>query len=208
MIWSSEIWQKSLYLRNSKHCILYVGNFKCKNVQVEIKYSLEASTRDVKTIVKISTRENVSLFLNESFENVLICIISIGPSGTFRPISNFPNFCQNKNSLELLNIIFENSSPIGSFWANKKKFEFSLLSPDSRKLLTTALNTHWMHRKSRPSCASYCTENWTTWIFQIFQREMPPITSPVWMFCHFFQQFQFNKKIDWRYHFQNVSPFL
>ena len=139
MIWSSEIWQKSLYLRNSKHCILYVGNFKCKNVQVEIKYSLEASTRDVKTIVKTSTRGNVSLFLNESFENVLICIISIGPSGTFRPISNFPNFCQNKNSLELLNIIFENSSPIGSFWANKKKFEFSLLSPDSRKLLTTAL---------------------------------------------------------------------
>ena len=143
MIWSSEIWQKSLYLRNSKHCILYVGNFKCKNVQVEIKYSLEASIRDVKTIVKTSTRENVSLFLNESFENVLLCIISIGPSGTFRPISNFPNFCQNKNSLYLLNIIFENSSPKGSFSANKRKIEFSLLSPDSRKLLTTALNTHF-----------------------------------------------------------------
>ena len=46
---------------------------------------------------------------------------------------------QNKNSLELLNIIFENSSPKGSFGANKKKIEFSLLSPDSRKLLTTAL---------------------------------------------------------------------
>ena len=107
---------------------------------MEIKYSLEASTRDVKTIVKASTRENVSLFLNESFENVLICIISIGPSGTFRLISNFRNFCQNKNSLELLNIIFENSSPIGSFWAKKKRCEFSLLSPDSRKLLTTALN--------------------------------------------------------------------
>ena len=103
-----------MLIRNScsidwTHCILYVGNFKCKNVQVEIKYSLEARTRDVKTIVKRSTRENVSLFLNESFENVLICIISIGPSGTFRPISNFPNFCQNKNSLELLNIIFENT---------------------------------------------------------------------------------------------------
>ena len=54
-------------------------------------------------------------------------------------VSNFPNFCQNKNSLEVLNIIFENSSPKGSFGANKKKFEFSLLSPDSRKLLTTAL---------------------------------------------------------------------
>ena len=79
------------------------------------------------------------LVLNESFENVLICIISIGPSGTLRPISNFPNFCRKKNSLELLNIIFENSSPKGSFGANKKRFEFSLLSPDSRKLLTTAL---------------------------------------------------------------------
>ena len=52
---------------------------------------------------------------------------------------NFPNFCRKKNSLELLNIIFENSSPKRSFGANKKKFEFSLLSPDSRKLLTTAL---------------------------------------------------------------------
>ena len=66
-----------------------------------------------------------------------------GPSGTFRPISNFPNFCQNKNSLELLNIIFENSSTIGSFWANKKKLEFSLLSPDSWKLLTTALKCNF-----------------------------------------------------------------
>ena len=28
MIWSSEILQKSLYLRNSKHCNLYVDNFK------------------------------------------------------------------------------------------------------------------------------------------------------------------------------------
>jgi len=59
-----------------------------------------------------------------------------------RPVSaNFELsvFCQNKNSLELLNIIFENSSPKGFFWANKKKFEFSALSLDSRKLLTTAL---------------------------------------------------------------------
>ena len=81
------------------------------------------------------------LVLNKSFENVLICIISIKPSGTFRPISNFPNFCQNKNSLELLNLIFEKSSPKGSFGAKKKKFKFSLLSPDSSKLLTTALKT-------------------------------------------------------------------
>ena len=54
-------------------------------------------------------------------------------------ISNVRIFCQNKNSLELLNIIFENSSPKGSFGANKKKVEFLLLSPDSWKLLTTSL---------------------------------------------------------------------
>ena len=42
----------------------------------------------------------------------------------FWPISNVRNFCQNKNSLELLNIIFENSSPKGSFGANKKKMNF------------------------------------------------------------------------------------
>ena len=57
-------------------------------------------------------------------------------------ISNFRIFFQNKNSLELLNVIFENDSPKGTFWANKKKVEFLLLSPDSRKLLTTSLNKH------------------------------------------------------------------
>ena len=39
-----------------------------------------------------------------------------------------------------MNIIFENSSPKGSFGANKKKVEFLLLSPDSWKLQTTSLN--------------------------------------------------------------------
>ena len=72
-----------------------------------------------------------SVALYELFENALICIISIGPFGKSRPISNFPNFWQNKNSVELFNIFFENSSPKGSFGANKKKFEFSRLSPDS-----------------------------------------------------------------------------
>ena len=87
---------------------------------------------------KINSRQ-VFVVLYERFENVLICIIYVGSVGPFRPISNFPFFCQSKNSLELFNIIFENSSPKGFFWANKKKFEFSALSPDSRKLLTTAL---------------------------------------------------------------------
>ena len=46
---------------------------------------------------------------------------------------------QNKNSLELLSTIFENSSLKGSFGENKKRVEFLLLSPDSWKLLTTSL---------------------------------------------------------------------
>ena len=41
-----------------------------------------------------------------------------------------------------MNVIFENDSPKGTFWANKKKVEFLLLSPDSRKLLATSLNKH------------------------------------------------------------------
>ena len=44
-----------------------------------------------------------------------------------------------KNSLELLNIIFENSSPKGSFGGNKRQVEFLLLSPNSLKLLKTSL---------------------------------------------------------------------
>ena len=87
---------------------------------------------------QINSRQ-VFVVLYDRFENVLICTIYIGSVGPFRPTSNFPFFCQNKNSLERFNIIFENSSPKGFFWANKKKFEFSALSPDSRKLLTTAL---------------------------------------------------------------------
>ena len=67
--------------------------------------------------------------------------------GTFWPISNFRIFFQNKNSLELLNIIFENDSPKGSFGANKKKVEFLLLSPDSRKLLPTSLKAAGLMKK-------------------------------------------------------------
>ena len=41
-----------------------------------------------------------------------------------------------------MNIIFENDSPKGSLEQIKKKVEFLLLSPDSRKLLTTPLKKH------------------------------------------------------------------
>ena len=40
-----------------------------------------------------------------------------------------------------MNVIFENDSPKGTFWANKKKVEFLLLSSDSLKLLTTSLKS-------------------------------------------------------------------
>ena len=60
-------------------------------------------------------------FSYERFENTPVCIIS-----RFRPILNFPIFCKNGASVELLNIVtvFENSLPKGSFmffWWNKKK---------------------------------------------------------------------------------------
>ena len=54
-------------------------------------------------------------------------------------ISNFRRFRKKLNSLELLNNIFENSSPKGSFGRNKRKFEFSVLSRDSQKIQSYAL---------------------------------------------------------------------
>ena len=81
------------------------------------------------------------VFLYERFENALICIISIGPSTELRPIFNFP-FPKNEASLELLNIVFENSFPKGFFWCNEKKSEFVDLAPYYRYFLqTTALKS-------------------------------------------------------------------
>ena len=79
------------------------------------------------------------VFSYECFEYAPICIISIGPSIRLRPIFNFPLFRKNGTSLELLNIVFENSLPKGFFWSNKKKFEFFDLAPASRYLQTTAV---------------------------------------------------------------------
>ena len=53
-------------------------------------------------------------------------------SAGFTQISNFSIFRQTGDSLELLNIVFENSLPKGIFWWKKKKFEFLQLSTDSR----------------------------------------------------------------------------
>ena len=72
------------------------------------------------------------VFSYERFKNTLICIISVEPSTRFRPILNFPIFRQNGASLELLNIVFNNSLLKGFYWWNKKKTEFFYLAPDSR----------------------------------------------------------------------------
>ena len=58
----------------------------------------------------------VSVVLYDRFENVLICIIFISLSAGFPQISNFSIFRQTGDSLELLNIVFENSLPKGIFW--------------------------------------------------------------------------------------------
>ena len=82
----------------------------------------------------------VPFFLYWRVENVLFWINSIGHLGWLSCILNFPRFHKNVNSLELWKYISENSSPKGSFWRNKRKSEFSLLSADSRYLLAVALN--------------------------------------------------------------------
>ena len=79
------------------------------------------------------------VFSYKRFETALICIISFEPSSRFRPILNIPVFRKNGASLDLLNIVFENSLPKGFFLVKLKKFEFFDLAPDSRYLLRTVL---------------------------------------------------------------------
>ena len=81
----------------------------------------------------------VPIFLYWRVENVKFWINSIGHLGWLSCILNFPRFHKTVNSLELWKYISENSSPKGSFWRNKRKSEFSLLSADSRYLLAVAL---------------------------------------------------------------------
>ena len=61
------------------------------------------------------------VFSYERFENAVICIICFGPSTRFRPILNIPVFRKNGASLDLLNIVFENSLPKGFFFGEIKK---------------------------------------------------------------------------------------
>ena len=61
-------------------------------------------------------QKQVSVVLYDRFENVLICIIFTSLSAGSTQISNFSIFRQTGDSLELLNIVFENSLPKGIFW--------------------------------------------------------------------------------------------
>ena len=87
------------------------------------------------------------VFSYERFKTALICIISIGPSTELSPIFNFPTFRKNETSLELFNIVFENSFPKGFFWCNEKKSEFFQLALYSRYLQTTALKS-WLFQNT------------------------------------------------------------
>ena len=73
----------------------------------------------------------VPFFLYWRVENVQFWTNSIAHLGWLSRISNFPRFHKNVNSPELWEYISENSSPKGSFWRNKRKSEFSVLSWDS-----------------------------------------------------------------------------
>ena len=76
----------------------------------------------------MKTRQ-VSFFLYWLVKNAQFCIDKFC-LGWLSGISNIPRFYKNENSLERLKCISENSSPKGSFWCNKMKFEFSVLSSD------------------------------------------------------------------------------
>ena len=105
-----EIWQKSCSYRhyvNERHKIIFdTGVFFTR---FERNFKNRATN-----LVKMNYRL-AFVFSYERFENALICIISIGPSTELRPIFSLPIFRKNGASLELLNIVFENSLPKGIF---------------------------------------------------------------------------------------------
>ena len=76
-------------------------------------------------------------------------------------------FSQKGASLELLNIVFENSLPKGFFWWNKKNLNFSIwhqiLDNYSQRLLNTAFSERpeknyvkWGSRQNTQVIALYC----------------------------------------------------
>ena len=80
-------------------------------------------------------------FLPKGFENGIIQkVLDRRLYKAWGSISLFGGFLENENSLETLNVIFENVPPKGSFWLKMKYFrrnfsfdgEFSIFAADSR----------------------------------------------------------------------------
>ena len=106
---------------SSKHEILLYLHW-CKSQKEspdQDKIKLERNFENCATnLVKMNYRL-ASVFSYERFGNALICIISIGPSTRQDQVeadSHLSYFRKNGASLELLNIVFENSIPKGFFW--------------------------------------------------------------------------------------------
>ena len=81
-----------------------------------MKYSWKAIPRDEKQLMKKYIQDNFSLSCTS------VVKMHWKPD---RNYLNYVRFGQNKNLLELLNIIFENSSPKGYFGANKINWIFA-----------------------------------------------------------------------------------
>jgi len=125
--------------------------------------------------------EQVPFFLYWPDENAQFCINSIGHLGWLSCISNFPRFHKNVDSLERLKCISENSSQKGSFWRNKRKFEFSDLSSDSPYLqaeayclqadskITLTPSRHQIHSKAE---MRYATLGWKYFSQKYFQPKI------------------------------------
>ena len=72
-----------------------------------------------------------------AYEVVKVAGFFIVFQGGQRPstrILNFFIFRKNESAMELFNMIFENTSPKGSFWQNKINYDILQLSADSRYL--------------------------------------------------------------------------
>ena len=77
---------------------------------------------------------------------------------------NFSNFSKNERAVELLIVIFENSSPKGTFRWNKMKSEISCLSWDFWYLRSVALKKA---SPSFPGINSTCTEGRSSWLLLV-----------------------------------------
>ena len=79
-----------------------------------------------------------------AYEVVKVAGFFIVFQGGQRPstrILNFFIFRRNESAMELFNMIFENTSPKGSFWQNKITCDILHLSADSRYLRSYVLNS-------------------------------------------------------------------